>query len=85
MIREDVYSKLTEIFRSNFDDDSIQLSDETSSGDIKEWDSLEQVNLVVAIQEAFKIRFNIEEVNQMSNVGEMVDFILEKLGDQGMK
>ncbi len=81
MTREEVYTKLTEIFRKNFDDDSIVLKDETSSEDIEDWDSLEQINLVVAIQDLFKIKFNIEEVNKMSNVGGMVDFILEKRGE----
>ena len=80
MTREAVFEKLNEIFRNNFDDDDIDLKEETSSADISDWDSLEQINLVVAIQDSFKVKFNIDEVNAMKNVGEMVDFILEKLG-----
>ena len=80
MTREAVFEKLNEIFRNNFDDDEIELKDETSSADIDDWDSLEQINLVVAIQDAFNVKFNIDEVNSMNNVGEMVDFILEKMG-----
>ena len=80
MTREEVFEKLNDIFRNNFDDDSIELNDETSSADIEDWDSLEQINLVVAIQETFHVKFNIGEVNAMKNVGEMVDFILEKMG-----
>lgn len=79
MKREDVFAELTAIFRDNFDDDSIELSEDTSSADIDEWDSMEQVNLVVIIQEKFKIKFNIEEVNAMKNVGEMVNYILLKV------
>ncbi len=79
MKREEVFERLNEIFRNNFDDGEIMLSDETSSRDIEDWDSLEQINLVVAIQEAFHVKFNIDEVNAMSNVGEMVDFILRKV------
>jgi acyl carrier protein len=80
MTREDVFQKLNTIFRNNFDDEGITLSNDTSSKDIEDWDSLEQINLVVAIQDEFGIKFNIDEVNAMKNVGEMVDFILEKLG-----
>lgn len=80
MTREEVFEKLNDIFRNNFDDDSIELNDETSSADIEDWDSLEQINLVVAIQETFHVKFNIDEVNAMKNVGEMVDSILEKMG-----
>lgn len=79
MKREDVFAELTAIFRDNFDDESIELSEDTSSADIDEWDSMEQVNLVVIIQEKFKIKFNIEEVNAMKNVGEMVNYILLKV------
>lgn len=79
MKREEAFEKLTLIFRDNFDDESIVLTDETSSKDIEDWDSLEQVNLVVAIQDKFKIAFTIDEVNAMRNVGEMVDFILKKV------
>lgn len=79
MERENVFEKLTMIFQDNFDDETIKLTDDTTSADIEDWDSLEQVNLVVAIQDEFKIRFNIEEVNSMGNVGEMVDFILKKV------
>ena len=46
-----------------------------------DWDSLEQINLVVAIQDAFGIKFNIDEVNAMKNLGEMADAILEKTGE----
>ncbi len=80
MSREEVFEKLNVIFRNNFDDDGITLCDVTSSEDIEDWDSLEQINLVVAIQDEFKVKFNIDEVNAMKNVGEMVDFILEKMG-----
>ena len=80
-MREEIYVILNEIFRDNFDDDSIVLSDETSSSDIEDWDSLEQINLVAAIQNKFKVRFSVDEVNSMKNVGEMVDLILKKTGD----
>ena len=78
MTRQEVFEKLNEIFRTNFDDESINLTDKTSSKDIEAWDSLEQINLIVVIQDCFGINFSIEEVNSMKNVGEMVDFILKK-------
>ena len=80
MTREAVFDRLNTIFRDNFDDDEISLTDETSAEDIEDWDSLEQINLVVAIQDAFGIKFNIDEVNAMKNVGEMADAILAKTG-----
>ena len=78
MNREDVMKKLNEIFCRNFDDDSIVLTDETNAEDIEDWDSLEQINLVVAIENEFQMMFDIKEINELANVGEMVDLILRK-------
>ena len=80
MTRSEVFEKMNRIFRDNFDDESIVLTDSTSAEDIEDWDSLEQINLVVAIQDEFHVKFNIQEVNAMQNVGEMVDDILKKTG-----
>ena len=80
MNRRDVFEMLNTIFRNNFDDEGIILNEETSSADIESWNSLEQINLIVAIQDEFKIKFNIDDVNAMNDVGNIVDFILEKIG-----
>ncbi len=79
MSREELYVKLNEVFREVFDDEDICVSDETTSNDIEDWDSLEHINLVVAIEKCFGIKFNMGEVNTMKNVGEMVDIILSRI------
>ena len=78
MSRKDIYSKLTEIFRDFFDDGSIELQDTTTSDDIEDWDSLEHINLIVAIEQEFGIKFTMGEVTGMKNVGAMVDIIQER-------
>lgn len=80
MSREEVYAKLNPVFRDVFDDDEITVNDATTAADIEDWDSLEHINLVVAIEKCFGVKFNIGEVSSMKNVGEMVDYILAKLG-----
>ncbi len=82
MKRENVYKILHSIFRSVFDDNSIQLSDETTSDDIEDWDSLENINLVSAIEKDFNIRFEIKEISSFRNVGQMVDCIVEKMNGE---
>ena len=79
MSRGEVYEKLNEVFRDIFDDEDITVSDGTTADDIEDWDSLEHINLVVAIEKEFDIKFNMSEVNKMSNVGEMVDIILQRV------
>lgn len=78
MNREQAKSRLTKVFHDVFDDDSIVLSDQTSAKDIEDWDSLEHINLIGAVERAFKMRFTVREVSGMKNVGEMLDIICER-------
>ena len=78
MTREYVYQQMNRIFRNVFDDESIELHDETNAEDIEDWDSLEQINLIVAIENEFEMMFDMAEVAELANVGEMVDLILKK-------
>ena len=82
MTREYVYEKMNEIFRNVFDDEDITLTDETNAEDIEDWDSLEQINLIVAIENEFEMMFDMNEIANLANVGEMVDLILSKDQDE---
>ncbi|MBR6618388.1 MAG: acyl carrier protein [Oscillospiraceae bacterium] len=76
MNREQVRAKLTEVFQDVFDDDDIVLTDATSAKDIEDWDSLEHINLIAAVERAFRMRFTVREVSGMKNVGEMLDILM---------
>ncbi len=78
MNREDVMKRLNDIFCTVFDDDSIVLTDKTNAEDIEDWDSLEQINLIVAIENEFEMMFDMSEVSDLANVGEMADLIMSK-------
>ena len=80
MEKEEIYERLNKVFRDIFDDDSIVVKPETTSNDIEDWDSLEHINLIVAVEQEFGIKFNMKEVTTMKNVGEMVDIILSRIG-----
>lgn len=79
MSREEVFEKLNEVFRDVFDDESIEVVDNTTAQDIEDWDSLEHINLIVAIEGKFGIKFKMNEVTGLKNVGEMVDVILGRI------
>ena len=79
MEREEIFSKLNEIFEDVLDlDKTPELNDATSASDIEEWDSLAQIQLVVAIEKAFSVKFTAKEMMSWKNVGEMVDTIQNK-------
>ena len=81
MTRTEVYEKLNKVFRDVFDDDEITVHDGTTAEDIEDWDSLAHIDLVVAVEDAFGIHFNMGEVNSMKDVGEMVDIILQRTNE----
>ena len=53
MTREEAYKKLDEVFQDVFDDDTIHVNDDTTANDIEDWDSLEHINLIVAVEKKF--------------------------------
>ena len=78
MTREEVFERLNEVFREVFDDETIVVTDETTAEDIEDWDSLEHINLINAVEDEFDIKFEMGQIVSMKNVGEMVDVILGK-------
>ena len=79
MTKEQIYAQLDEVFQDVFDDDEIHVTAETTANDIEDWDSLEHINLVVAVESKFGIKFNMNEVVSFKNVGEMVDVIQKRI------
>ena len=79
MERIEIFNKLNKIFCEILDLDEVTLTDDTSANDIEEWDSLAQIQLIVAIEKAMSIKFNSQEILSWKNVGAMIDCILSKL------
>ena len=81
MTREAVFETLNEVFRDVFDDESISVTENTTSNDIEDCDSLEHINLLAAVEQEFGVKFNMGQVVSMKNVGEMADIIISQLND----
>ncbi len=78
MDRAEIFEKLTEIFRDVFDDESIAVGEETTAADIEGWDSLTYIVLLSAIEDEFDIEFAMDSVQELKNVGKMVDVIQKR-------
>ena len=79
MTKERMFSKVQEIFRDIFDEDDLVITDSTNSDEIEDWDSLNHINLVSAIEQEFGIKFTLIELISLKNVGEMIDLMTLKV------
>ena len=78
MSRESILNELQEIFCELFDDSTLIINENTSSNDIADWDSLEHINLILAIESSFNIKFNMDEIAALKDVNSIIDAISEK-------
>lgn len=71
--------ELSPVFRLVFDDASIELTRNSTADDIDDWDSLTHMNLVMAVELQFKVKFALGELQTLKNVGDMLDLINKKI------
>lgn len=83
MHEEQIYSVMTAVFRDVMDDDSIVLRPDLTANDVEEWDSFNHINLIVATEQKFGIKFQTAELEGMQNVGELVRLVQQKLETTG--
>jgi len=79
MTQQEIINQLQEIFRDILDIPELELSFSTTATDIEEWDSLSHLQLIVAIEKHFEIRFTSEEMFEWKNIGDTARCIEEKL------
>ena len=83
MSHEYIYSRLAGMFRDVFDDESLVPTPAMTAKDVAEWDSLNHIRLMVAIEKAFGVRFTTAEVSGLPDVGHLVEVIAAKLAAEG--
>jgi len=76
-----VMDKLTEVFRETLDDPEIVLRRETTAEDLEDWDSVSNIQLLVAAERAFGIKFHTGQIAGLKNVGELADVIAARMRD----
>lgn len=79
MTADQILQELNRIFIDVLDVAELQLKRETVADDVEDWDSLNHIQLIVAIEKHFEIRFTTQEIQDFKNVGEVCDLLEKKL------
>ncbi len=74
----DTKERIQEAFRDIFDDNSIVLRDDMTAADVEHWDSLNHIDMIVAIESEFKVKFTTADVTSLKNVGELIALVDKK-------
>jgi acyl carrier protein len=72
---DDLLARLQPIFRDVLDDDTLVITRASNAKNVDGWDSFAHINLVSAIEKEFKIRFALGELQELQNVGDMIDLM----------
>ena len=83
MEQADIDTRLTAIFRDIFDEEDLTLRPDMTAADVEEWDSFNHINLIVATEAKFGIKFHTAEIESLKNVGHFEELIQKKLAAQG--
>ncbi len=75
----DILEQLQSLFQDILDQPNLHVTRESNANNVEDWDSLAHINLVTAVERRFKIKFALGELQELKNVGDMVDLIQEKL------
>ena len=78
MDRSEALNQLSAIMREVLDDPSVTLTQATTAGDIEGWDSMSNITFVVEVERRFGVKFKTAEIEEMHNVGDMLDMIAAK-------
>ena len=78
MNEREIFTRLNRVFQEVFDDRTIRVGPQTTADDIEDWDSLEHITLISAVEREFRMKFKMGEISSMKNVGEMAQIVMER-------
>ena len=73
-----VDDRLTEIFRTVFEDEELQVAASTTATDVEGWDSVAHITLIFAVEEEFGFQFSSSELENIRNVGDLQALVSQR-------
>lgn len=83
MTEQEIYSQLEAIFRENFMRDDIKINPGMTAKDLEGWDSFKHIELLLLVQEHFRIKFSAREMDSLQCVGDLANAIVLKTAARG--
>ncbi len=80
MTDAEIYARLTEIFEDTLGIPGIVLRPDMTAADVEGWDSIHMINIIVAIELRFGLKFRSREIDKLDSVGDLVALIPAKSG-----
>jgi acyl carrier protein len=79
MERKEIAEKIRKILTVVLKHEIFELKDELTAAEVVGWDSLSHISIISEIEEEFKIRFKLKELNKLKNIGSLIDVVQSKL------
>ena len=73
--RARILDELTQLFRDIFVDDELALTPQTMAADVPAWDSIKHIEIIIATEAKYGLRFSSREVEGLRSVGDLVAII----------
>jgi acyl carrier protein len=80
MSTPEIHNRLETVFQNVFNDDTLHIFPEMTAADVEDWDSMQHINLIVACEKQFQVKFALSEISELKNVGELENLIARKIG-----
>jgi acyl carrier protein len=80
MTSQELFDRMQSVFRTVFEDETLAVTRETTAEDVQGWDSFAHVNLIMALETEFGVKFRLAELQELNCVGDAIDVIGKKVG-----
>lgn len=80
MTQQELFNEIQTVFQSTFQDPSLQIARTMTAEDVDGWDSFAHINLIMALEVRFGVKFRLAELQELNCVGDVIDMIAGKIG-----
>jgi acyl carrier protein len=81
-MNNDLLEKVTSILREVLGQPGLVITETMTASDVAGWDSFAHINLIMGLEDSFRIQFSTDEIGRMGKVAELITLLQGKLQQQ---